>query len=113
MKAVVYKDNLVDVERVLFKHSESLKKLIIDFGATKSVVGTKWFRDFLVLLPHKTKGNLRYKRENRHLTTFCDGKSELASIWAMEVAKFSTKWLLYQHVHISANFYSIITKFLL
>ena len=64
-KAVNNREKVDNYERVLFSLSKSLRKLIIDSGATKSVVGAPWFKDFLLLLTNKESKELEYRRENR------------------------------------------------
>ena len=66
VKAVTYKDKIDNYERTLFNLSKSLKRLIIDSAATKSVSGAKWFNDFLLLLPNEMKENLQWRRENQY-----------------------------------------------
>ena len=59
VKAVTYKDKIDNYERTLFNLSKSLKRLIIDSAATKSVSGAKWFNNVLLLLPNEMNDNLQ------------------------------------------------------
>ena len=46
--------------------SKSLGWLIIDSGATKTVAGCQWIKDFLMLMTDEEKKGLKWIRENRY-----------------------------------------------
>ena len=66
IKLLKYKPNVENFERLLFSLSKSLRRMIIDSGATKSVAGRRWIKDFLTLMTNSERKNLTWKRENRH-----------------------------------------------
>ena len=65
VKQYIYKDGKKNCSSFCLTIVHSLKVIVIDCGATRSVVGIEWLKDFMELLSNDERKRIKQRRNNR------------------------------------------------